>query len=129
MEMTKAMKLITKAARLNEDIKALEPDLKAAKEELADWWLGGETTETKITGAILNGDRGEAQFVKADVYDPITISQLQTMLATQGKADDLFKCLTVNLTSLKDVLGKADIEKLKGPVVGTKVSIRLKIAE
>lgn len=116
--------LIDEAAKLDGLVKKETVQLKADKEDLAEWGFseGGKALGKKIEG--LKG--GEAAFSETETYAPILVTALHEVLQQQGKLGRFFDCIKVDLTALKDVLGAADIAALQGPSVATKVSVRLK---
>lgn len=116
--------LITKAALLDQRIKADTKILTEGKESLVDWYTGlGEDAEKCQEGY----DGATATFSAADVFDPISVEDLKNMLTVQGKADKLLDCMAVNMTSLRKILGAEDIALLQGKPIGTKYSLRLKV--
>lgn len=124
--MKQAKIVIDAAAELDRLIKTQKAELDRDKVDLSEWYMAhGKELGKKFRG----NERGEASFVEADVFEPISVEEALKMLTKRGKADDLLKCVKLDISALREVLGADDVATLQGDPVATKVSIRLKCVE
>lgn len=116
--------LITKAALLNEEVKAGKKTLDGLKEELTDWYV--ETGH--VHGAKHEGNEGTSVTVaETDVFEAISVQAVHNLLDTRGLSDKFLACLNVNMTQLRKILGAEDIKMLQGESIGVKYSLRLAV--
>jgi len=122
--MKRVTTLINRACSLNVEIKASKKQLDSDKEALVDLYIDGKA------GKIQKGSHGcQVTFSESDQFEKIEVASLLETLTAQGKEEELFDCLAVNMAALRKVLGQGDIDKLLGDAVGVKYSVRLKIVE
>jgi len=123
MTLTKkeALRKIEEAVAANEEFKGVKGRLDVLKEDLTDWWF---ETGQKDGKKFESGDAC-ATFSATDTFDPIEPSALYERLEALGKGAKFLDVVKVDLTALKDVLGKDDIRELQGEIVATKISVRL----
>ncbi len=106
------------AAVLDFQIKAMEKELKAIKEDLTDWYLDNKEKKVETPNA-------RAAFSETLVFDTIDTIALYERLKSMGKADQLWHVVKPDVTALKKVMGTEDVRALQGEPTGVKVSIRL----
>ena len=121
------IELIGEGAELDASIKKQKKSLDQIKELLTDWYVSRREALGDAFKKTQKDGLAQVTFAETDVFEPISVIEMEKMLEARGLGDKLFTCIKVDMTALKKVLGAADIEQLRGESQGTKYSMRFKI--